>query len=115
MKGRNDEQMGADVEGGVVSRLRPSVKLPEHFVYGVDDRLRFIQLDLVPAVLDHTMHATRRQMRQSLVLSEPLLSVVSPECSLRSAPIPANVGRKNDKRLISEVEVVDAVIAVRRE
>jgi hypothetical protein len=31
----------------IVSRLRPSMKLAEHFVHGVDDRLRLIQLNLV--------------------------------------------------------------------
>jgi hypothetical protein len=29
------------------SRLRPSVKLAKHFVHGVDDRLRLVQLNLV--------------------------------------------------------------------
>jgi hypothetical protein len=32
--------MGADVGSGVVSRLRLSVKLAEHFVHDIDDRLR---------------------------------------------------------------------------
>jgi len=31
----------------IVSRLRPGVKLAEHFVHGVDDRLGLIQLNLV--------------------------------------------------------------------
>jgi hypothetical protein len=31
----------------IVSRLRAGVELAEHFVHGVDDRLRFIQLNLV--------------------------------------------------------------------
>jgi hypothetical protein len=31
----------------IVSRLRPGVKLAEHFVHGVDDRLRLIQLNRV--------------------------------------------------------------------
>jgi len=31
----------------IVSRLRRSVELAEHFVHGVDDRLRLIQLNLV--------------------------------------------------------------------
>jgi hypothetical protein len=31
----------------IVSRLRPGVELAEHFVNGVDDRLRLIQLNLV--------------------------------------------------------------------
>jgi hypothetical protein len=69
------------------AKLR-SVKLVEHFVHGVDDRLRLIQLNIVPAMLNHTMYAARRKMRQSLVMSIPLLSKVSPECSLR--PIPVN-------------------------
>jgi hypothetical protein len=99
----------------IPSRLRPSVKLLEHFVYGVNNRLRFIQLNLMPAVLDHTVHAAGRQTRQRLVLGEPLLSIVSPECPLRPAPTAAHVGRKNDERLVAEREVVDAVIAMRKE
>jgi len=45
-----------------VSRLRRGVKLPEHFVNGVDYRLRLVQLDLMPVVLDHTMHAARGEV-----------------------------------------------------
>jgi hypothetical protein len=41
-------QTGADVEASVVSRLRFIVHLAEHLVHGVDDRLRLIQLDVVP-------------------------------------------------------------------
>ena len=32
----------------IFSRLRASVKLTEHFVHGVDNCLRLVQLDLVP-------------------------------------------------------------------
>ena len=31
----------------IVSILRPSAELPEHFVHGVDHRLRIIQLNVV--------------------------------------------------------------------
>ena len=31
----------------IVSRLRPDVELAEHFVHGVDDRLRLVQLNMV--------------------------------------------------------------------
>jgi hypothetical protein len=33
--------------GGGVLRFRPGVKLAKHFVYGVDDCLRPVQLNLV--------------------------------------------------------------------
>jgi hypothetical protein len=55
------------------------VKLAEHLVHGVDHGLWLIQLNLVSAMLDHTMHAARREMRQSLVLGEPELSIGLPE------------------------------------
>ena len=48
-------------QAGLGSRPDPSVKLPEHFVYGIDDHLRLIQLNLVPAAIDHAVHAARRK------------------------------------------------------
>jgi hypothetical protein len=68
-----------DGQRQIVSRLRPGLKLAEHLLHGVDDRLWLIQLNLVSAMLDHTMHAARSEMRQSLVLGEPALSIGSPE------------------------------------
>jgi hypothetical protein len=43
----NDCTWGTCFDGAVVSRLRSSVKLAQHFIHGVDDRLRLIQLNVV--------------------------------------------------------------------
>jgi hypothetical protein len=88
------------------------VKLAEHFVHRVDDGLGLILFNIVPAVLDHTVHAARRKMRQSLVMGVPLLSKVPPKCPFR--PVLITSARKNDERLISEVQVVGTVVAVRK-
>ena len=88
------------------------MKLAEYLVHSVDDGLGLIPLNIVPAMLNHTVHAARRKMRQRLVMGVPLLSKVSPEFSFR--PIPVGSARKNDERLISEVEVIGPVVAVRK-
>src|ERR1700722_17775963 len=67
----------------IVSRFRSGVKLAEHFVHSVDDGLGLISLNIVPAMLNHTVHAARRKMRQRLVMGVPLLSKVAPEFSFR--------------------------------
>jgi hypothetical protein len=38
------------------------VKLAENFVHSVDDGLGLIPLDIVPAMLNHTVYAARRKM-----------------------------------------------------
>ena len=43
----NDRSSGTCFDGGGVSRLRTRVKQTEHFVHGVDDRLRLVQLNVV--------------------------------------------------------------------
>jgi hypothetical protein len=63
------------------------VKLAEHFVHSVDDGLGLIPLNIVPAMLNHTVHAAGRKMRQRLVMGVPLLSKVSPEFSFRPIPV----------------------------
>jgi len=79
--------MNGSFVGGAASRLLPSVKLAEHFVDSVDAALGLIPLNIVPAMLNHTMHAARRKMRESLVMGVPLLSKVSPKCSFRPIPV----------------------------
>ena len=63
----------------IVSRLHPSMKLAEHFVHGVDDRLRLTQPNLVTRSLDEPVYATRREVREGLLQSNPDLRVGSVE------------------------------------
>ena len=39
--------LGTCFDGALVSRLRTTIQLAEHFVHGAADRLRLIQLNLV--------------------------------------------------------------------
>jgi hypothetical protein len=43
----NDGSWGTCFDGAVVSLLRSGVQLVQHFIHGVDDRLRLIQLNVV--------------------------------------------------------------------
>src|ERR1700744_4436782 len=59
--------------------LFSGVKLTQNIIHRVDDRLRLVQLNLVTRPPNDLVRATGREMGQRLVLSEPLISIVSPK------------------------------------
>jgi hypothetical protein len=98
---------------GGVSRLCPGVKLAKHFVYGVDDCLRLVQLNLVTGLLDDPVYAMRGEARQVCMQSVPDLAIgsVKPRDS-RRANTPGVLDRQHNQGNCAKAVVVGAVVPV---